>query len=563
MREVQVDTELETTPAVIVNAPEPAPARKAKVETKPAEAEDEDEEKEDKATGRKTASMSPTLLKLKTAADLEIRHWLDAISGEAPLRVSIIRREPKTFTDPETGETKKTDGLVQTYDRTIDEIEVQQRHGGGTYQFNVKTKNAAGRWDYFAARTIEIAGDPKLNDVPRARKPEQQPIVMPPARDPSEGKVVEKMFDAMIRERAEERNRPVAPTGPSLTDLAVLMRPLELQIENLTRLLAAKDAELAAARATPADPFRDRMLTTLMDNESARITALRTNHESEVRQLKEGFAQQEQRLREQFARDLDRVERMHDREITMIKAANDQAIAMGTHATNVQKTVLERELASQDKQIAKLDAELVALRAKKDQTIKEKVDELQAIKDLVGDEEGEEESKLTQVISAIGNIPAVAKLAERAAGGLPAEQQQQAQQPRKNRLVRDRSTGEIMMETPKGLVPMKKKPQAVTKTDGEQVEIPAMDEEAVKQAVSFMTSAFQSGTDPKTFADTARPMVPPPVMGAIRTLGVTDFLIKVAKLDGTSPLMTQGGRNWAKTVAKHLLGDTDDLPAAG
>jgi hypothetical protein len=295
-----------------------------------------------------------------------------------------------------------------------------------------------------------------------------------------------------------------------------------------------------------------------MDNESARITALRTQHEAEVRMLKEGFAQTEKNLRDQFQRDLDRVERMHDRELAQIKTGNEQIVGFAKHAADTQKTVLERELSALDKQLTKMDAELVALRAKKEQSFKEKFEEMNALKELVGGDEEAEESTFTKVIGAIGNLPAVVSMAERVgSGGKP---QQQVQEAPKSRMVRDTTTGEVFIRTPQGMVPVKKKPQAITKESGEQVEIPAVDPDMVAQAVSFMEGAYRSGTDPKTFADSARPMVPPTVLGAIRTLGVTDFLIKVAKLDGTSALMTQSGRNWAKKVAAHLLGEEQPAP---
>lgn len=545
--------ELEVAPvAVTPPAAPPTPsAPKAKIaKVKP----DEDPDAlDDEATAEpaRRAKTSSTLERLKTATHMEVKEWLAALASETPIQVIVSRKEPKTFADPVTGEQKKVDGTLQTYDRMIDEQEIQQRHGGGFYQLMVRTKTEKGRWEYFAARSIDVAGDPRLDDVPRAARP------IPPQaapRDPTDGKLGDRMMDLIERQALDNKRPAPVQQGPSLADIAMMMEPFKQQISSLTQLLASKDAELAKAREPATDPFRDKMLNTLMDGESARVTALRTQHESEIRQLKEGFGQTEARLRDQFQRDLDRVERAHDREMAAIKEANDGALAMAKQSNDMQKLVLERELKSLESQATKAEVELVALRAKRDPSIKEKIAELNELKELVGGDEDDDDSTASKIIGAVGNLPIVAKIAERFAGGEPVKPVDQT--PQKPRMVRDDS-GDVFMRTAKGLVPLKKKPVAITKTDGAQVEIPAIDPATVKQAVDYMEGAFRSGTEPEMFAATVRPLLPAAILGALRTLGPDDFLSQVAKLDGTSPLATQGGRNWVRKVTKVLLGDAD------
>lgn len=538
----------EATEAIVVPPPAPEKAPKTAIE--------EDEEKEQKGA----TNISPTLLKLKNAAEMETKAWLDAIVGETAIKVSLIRKEPKFHRDPETQQDVKVDGNLETFDRTIDEDEIQRRHGGGTFQLVVKTRNSKGQWTYFGAKTVEIAGEPSLRNIPRTPKPEKEPTIVMPQKDPTEGKIVEKMFGYMMEENRSSRHQPpvVQQTGISAETMQAMIKPLEVQIASLTQQLAAKDAELRHVRENAGkDPFRDKMLDTLMGGESSRIVALNEGHASEIRVLKENFRADLERERDRHQRDIERMEKAHERELAAIKASNDQSIQLSTQKADITKMVLERENNAYQKTIERLTDELTALRAKKEQSIKEKVDELAAIKELVGDGDGEEQSKLEQVIGAIGNLPAVQRMAAKAMGeGEP--QQAPAQQPAapKNRIVRDKKTGEVSMLTPDGKqMPLAKRPVQVTMASGQQVEIPSLDPAQVQQAVTYMENAFQAGTDPETFAAGARPFVPAPVLGAIRTLGISEFLSKVGKIQGTSVLATMRGRQWAKKVAAALLGE--------
>ncbi len=550
----------ETKPLI----PPPEPTKDAKT----AKAEKGEEEGDDEEKAEKGTNVSPTLLKLKNAAEMETKAWLDAISGETAIRVRLLRKEPKQHRDPETQDMVKVDGTIQVFDRTVDEEEIQKLHGGGTFQIVVQTKNAKGQWAFFGAKTFEIAGDPNIRGIPRTHTPpKNEPTVVMPQKDPTEGKLLDKTFGFMMDELGRARHQPPQQisTGIDPATMQAMIKPLEIQIAALNELLKQKDAEIARVRETAGkDPFRDKMLDTLMDGDSARVRALNENHASEIRQLKEGFRQDLERERDRHQRDVERMEKAHERELSAIKGSNDQAIEMAKQKGDVTKMVLEGQNKQLEKQVERLETEIATLRAKKEQSIKEKVDELQAIKDLVGDDDEEEASTIEKVIGAIGNIPAVVKMAERASGGgqAPAQQQAQPQAP-KRQIVRNKETGEVSLRTETGqLLPLKKAPVSVTTGEGKQVEIPSIDPEQVKQAVGYMESAFRSNTDAATFAATARPFISDTMLGAIRTLGITEFLVKVGKIDGVSVLSTMRGRQWTKKVAAALLGDDDAPPAA-
>lgn len=552
--------------AITDDAP-PPPSRLIPPKTEPKTAIEEDEDtKAEKAEKGGGYNMSPTLLKLKNAAEMDTKAWLDSISGETALKVKLIRKEPKTHRDPETGDMVKVDGTIQNYDRTIDEDEIQKTHGGGTFQLVIQTKNNKGQWGYFAAKTIEIAGDPNIKSVPRTHVPLARDQVVTPQKDPTEGKLLDKTFGFMMDEMRLQRTQPPpAPvsTGLSTDTMMAIIKPLEIQITALTAQLAAAQAETAHVRETAGkDPFRDKLLSTMMDTESTRISHLRMMHESEIKQLKEGFVQDLKRAEDRALRDIERIEKAHDREMAAVKAANEQAILMAGQKADMTKLVLDGQNKQLEKHADRLETELTTLRAKKEQSIKEKVDELQAIKDLVGDDDDEESTKLEQIIGAVGGLPVVQRLAERMAGGQTPAQQQAQQQPQKPTLVRDKETGEVGLRKPSGeIVPVKKRPVQVATADGTQVEIPSLDPAQVKQAVTYMEGAYRNGTDPVMFASTARPFVNDSMMGVIRTLGISEFLTKVGKIDGSSVLATMRGRQWAKKVAAALMGE-DDQPAA-
>ena len=77
-------------------------------------------------------------------------------------------------------------------------------------------------------------------------------------------------------------------------------------------------------------------------------------------------------------------------------------------------------------------------------------------------------------------------------------------------------------------------------------------------AVNLLEGAIKNGTDPVTFAESARSMVPADILAAVKQLGVDAFLKSVAKLEDGSPLATMGGRNFLRKVVKYLSDGTTE-----
>lgn len=514
---------------------------------------------------------SKEMIALKNADQMAVKEWLEAMSGQATIQVIVNRREPKMFRDPKTQQMVKCDGMIAKYDKVIDEAELRDAHGGGTYALKVNTRNARGNWEYFTQRTIEIAGDPRIDDVPRNFAPQSSsPQVIQHQPDPVASNLMGRAFDFMAQQATEARRAPPVQHGLDHSQIATIIAPLQATIATLTAQLEAANRNVDAARkdAKEGDPYKDKLLEKMLDTDNARVQSIRMQHESEIRVIKEQAIAVEGRLRDQFQRDMDRMERQHEREIANLRASYDTQKSSLESSQATQKLVLDSEVKRLEREITELKTENAALRAKKEQSLSDKIKEMKDIKELVAgdsDDDDEEKSTLQTIIEAAGNLPVVASLAERFGGGgqqqaAPQQVHAQVQPPQhapRRRLLQNKTTGAVVIQHPDGRI--EPAGQAIPSADGKtQLKIPPLDPATVKTAIEYMEGAFRAGTEAKMFADTARPMIPANVLAAIRELGIDEFLAKVAQLDATSPLATQGGRNWRRNVAKHLLGEADE-----
>jgi len=194
----------------------------------------------------------------------------------------------------------------------------------------------------------------------------------------------------------------------------------------------------------------------------------------------------------------------------------------------------------------------------------------QALKDAIGGDEAGESSavaKIVEVISspAVGEV--VGRMFHRPAATAPAQPPQvHPVAPSRPMVVKDR-TGQAFVQvvTPQGvqLTPVRKKPKVITTDAGQQVEVPPMDPADVRTLIGYLEAAFNGGQDPQILAQSARAMVPEPIIAWIKenttadVNGVDLFMRKVANLPGSSPLATLAGKKWLRKVGKALTGDTD------
>lgn len=541
-------------------ATEAKPAKERKKEKKREDAEGGDDESP-------RARLSAELKKLTESEDATLRDIVDALGDEGSFTIKIWRQEPEWFTDGN-GKRHSTRGYLETVDRKIDEQWIQNKYGGGTYKLTIRKRGGG----YLTHRTIPIAGNPDLSTLPNAAaQPTQQLRTEPAEPPPIIGKALDMMQSQL--DKAEARaDRAAGGNGSDSALLAIMREQLAAASAEKLEMQRRLD-ELAAAIRRPAEPtaedkFKDRFLEKMIDQDSARITALRAQYESEIRQLKESAIENERRIRDQHERDLKDRTASHERELALVrqtfeaqiatlKASHEISLATVKASGDTTTKITEAETRRLDKENNHLREELKELRAKKEKTIAEMVKELNSIKELVGDE-GEEASTAEKIVEAVTNPDAIAAVTSIFQKNQPAAAtppQAMAPQRPERRVVKNRVTGEKMILEGNQLRPAKK--ISPPGTPPEVAALPEIDPEDIKRVVDYLESACTAGTDPQIVISSFGSFIPEPIRVAVRDLGGVDqFLMKVAKLPSTSPLLAnQAGKNWCRKLSKALAGE--------
>ncbi len=549
---------------------------------------------EEERVGRGGAVSKP----VRAARDKEDENllaWLSSLAGDAPIRVAVNRIEPREFTDPTTGERKKVDGFMRRYDRPVDEDEIQKNHGGGTFKLTITKKDPAGRYNYFGGRTLEIAGDPKLNDVPRQvgeKPPAPAPVIQP--KSELDSPVIARLLDHTLRPQAP------APAPDIMGAIQMAIGPFRDSIARLESQLERRDVEIRELRkGDPSkDDFTQKMLDKFVDQDSARLQQVRMQFESEIRMLKEQALATENRLRDGFERDKEALARSHQRELDMMKSANDLKVAALEQSFQLQKSVLEGDNRRLQREVDDLRGDVKELRNKKEPSFKDQISGMRDMKEMIedvvgGGEEKEEKSTVTKFVEGLAQSDIVAGFAQKVlsgGGGQPmpvaTPPQQQLPPPRRGpRLIRDRRSKQVYATDGRKMVPVIRRdqvpqvdsspqvegeaapvtadgvPQAVaTEAVPEQVQpeiaVPYIDPEVVANALDYMVKAFGNNVDPDTFVVSVKMFVPKDVIDALGAMGPEQFMIRVGNLPEDHALLTQKGKNWSRKVARLLVGES-------
>lgn len=531
----------------------------------------------EEAPGKKPPPpVAPKLTKpmqeIRLGEDLALKDYLDMLGPDGSIRVRINRESPKTLRV--NGRDYPTAGHLATVNECIDEEWLSSEFGGGTYNLTITSRRKAegGSYKYAGHRQVVVAGDPKIE-----RLPTNAPATPSGPTPPSEsGGAVKEVMSLLKEELAHARE--VKPQG---IDPAVQMvidqvrddaRRRDLQMEKL-------QAQLEQARKPAEDPFRERMLDKLIDGDSARVTALRTQHESEMRVLKEGHQQDIRLIEDRHDRSMRQMQQTHELLLANLKASYEREIAalntshqVSSTATATTKdvtvTTLNAEIRRMETELATLRTENKDLRERKDKSPLEMLKDMKVLKEAFNDgDEGdgsgstikEIASMIPSAIEGIGGIIASRTAAAQQPQQVQARAAAQAQQQRPR--VVTAPNGERFVQAGNKVIPAKPKPKVVTTDAGEQIEIPKIEEPTLKLIISQLEAAFGRDEDPNIVAQSAKAMIPPDILAWIRqhhseqTSGVDLFMQKVAKLPGTSPLATQGGRNWLRKVGAILIGE--------
>lgn len=518
---------------------------------------------------------SKVMQQMHNNEDRNLVGWLEEIAPGGAIRVKVTRQSPKVWKGLNVG------GVLQTYTQQIDEDFIRDHHGGGDFYLIVQKPRPNGSgWVYAGGRVLTIAGDPRTDDVYRDKSGE----VAPAAAGPTNGIVdralssmerqLEREQERQERERRQDRQQP-ASSAPDSEYLRLLMAPMQKQLDHMGAMLRDKDHQLDQARLVPPPPrdeFRDKMLDKMLDGENARITSLRSQYESELRQVKQSAMDNEARLRDSFDRDKLALGMSHDRELSTLRSSYDMRFSAQESSGATSRALMDGEIRRLQADLSEAKHELATLRLKKDKTILEQATEFSAIKeaisDITGGDEAKDKSGFEKALEFASNLPAVQGALQKVVSGETApavdqngnrpQQAQQVQQTSTRPRLLTGPDGNLYKQLPDGNVQLVRRraaqaPPVVTVGSGEAA-AQNISPGTIKIAVDFLEAAFRSGQESDQVATSVRSMIPAEVLAVIRARGVDAFLADVAKIEATSPLATQAGRNWVRKVGKALLG---------
>ncbi len=575
---METEIEMEETvdavpPPVLVTEEVTAPAKRVKSEAKESKEAKDGDDDEPTVPG-KGGALSPEMKAHKVNEERTLREIVEAFGDSTAYKIKVTRKSPQTVKDRATGKVHTTAGFLEHVEGIpIDESWLMDRYGGGKYELIFRDRDAKGRWKYAAQATIEIAGEPDLRALPGAGA-EPAPSSGSSGESPTMAKAALDLMNEQLR-RAEER----ADRGPAKTDdgmLDLMREQLRASRDELAMLRAEiRDAANRPPPQTTDDRLKDRLFEKLVDGDSARITAVRTQFESEIRQIKDSFREDEKRLYDRFERERQDLRNAHERELALLRTTHDTALtsakmsyetqlAAAKSSFDTQKEILKADNARLTRENERLADDVKELRAKKEKSLVETAKELETVKEALGLGDGEDRGWADKLADFASNPEAISALGQviRGPGAqavAPPVQQQAAPVRTKPRVVRDKTDGKKYIEHPNGTRqgPLPEKPPAGAM--GAPPAAPPIDPAVMSQMVVMLENAYSNGTDPDMVARTAKPHVSDSMLMLIRDVGGVDaFLSKVAKLPGSSPLLsTQAGRNWVRKVGKGLVGDDE------
>lgn len=546
--------------ALVDTAPEPEPKPEVKGDAKPkaekpapkVKAKEEDEE-ESGGAGR--VAMTKEMKEIQANEDRAVKDTLDDLGEVGSFKIKLSRVEPEEFPDPVTRVRVKTAGHLRDYFEKIDESLIQKNHGGGRYRLQFFKKNGqGGKMTFFTSRTIDVTGDPRLDDVPRTipAAPTSGPtVMMPPAED---GKVATAALG--MAERMMDKMASQQPPAADHKPYEMMIQAQAAQIERQSLEMAELRRMIATANQTPKNPLEDKLISKLVDEDSARMQALRMQHESEMRTVKEHQYEDIKRIEQRHERAMADMKASFERELASMRNTQDILRSTQQTSTEVSTKMLEGQIRSLEREVASKDKELAELRARKDKSLIEQIKEMKTLKEAItGDEDEAEQSTVDKLIDAVPQMmPQIQSMFGKGpqAAAAPAPVQQA---PRKRQVIKGPQGERYIQGKDGNLVLVAPKPAPLAPGEPQ---IPQVPPAQVAQIVNLLERAFEGNQPPEVVAQSVRPMIAgqEEILQAVRALGGVDaFLAKVANLPSSSPLLTQAGKNWVRKFSKELVGD--------
>ena len=316
-----------------------------------------------------TSNSGNTVRKMRDEDDQSVREWIETLAGDSAVRVQIIRKKPTVGPNGES-----IGGQLETVEERIDEDYLREHWGGGDFQLKIQRPNGRGNYEYFRARTIKLAGEPKMDGRVLLPGHGGGSAIAVEQADP----LADKAFETMERnmQRAQERADKLEDSmrgnsGMDIAALQALNAPIIAQLEASRRETADLQRMLyeTMGKKPEGDPFRDKLLEKAIDGESSRIDNLRERFMSEMRQLKEGHSTEIKMIREQQRDDMKQQDRRHEREIDMMRNSYEAQVKSNDVAYGTRTDGLKSETDRLNRELSEARTELGTLRAKKDMSL--------------------------------------------------------------------------------------------------------------------------------------------------------------------------------------------------
>ena len=501
-----------------------------------------------------------------------IYDWLTGF-GSRTLKVTLKRTYPMTYKGVQ------VKGVVGVYDQPISEEDVRDEHGGGRFQIIVnypKRNSKTGKMNmaYGGSRTFEIAGPPKIDPLLHGDDDEDDDDSGNGASDGPIGQAMS-MAERLSREARDEARQLRNQQGSgSLRDLAVLVDPLKEQNAALARLLAQRDTQILELATKPVDKSgEDRLFDVLGNKETSHANALdaiRQQHDSELRQLREFHREEIRRREDRLGKEIESARQAHQRELDTVKLAHQQSLDSQRHGFEMRIEGLKEITKRLERELTEARTELAALRAKKDMSPTDQMQNLVTLKQgmealgLAGGA-GDEPNKGTieRILEGAMNSPLAEALADRLGGVTPEQMEaMQAAQAQPEAMIAVRGPDGQVRQLPASMIARAQAARAAQEEAEAQPEgppAPQLDPKDVERAVMFIEAAYKNGTDPGVLAASARNMLPEAMLDYLKQVGVDHFLNNVAKIQTGSPLATTRGRTYVRQVATFLISGSTDL----
>jgi len=435
--------------------------------------------------------------------------------------VGVSRLQPKVYPDGTPAE-----GILDNHNRVIDESDIKAMYGGGTYRLRVAVADSGGTYKFIkgGSRTVRIAGPPKQNGV----TPTAQPT----------GKVEQAGVAQQALNMVKDNTRTMLDRVDNLNQQR--SPQTEMLMEEL-RSSRESNAELQRLLFSGMNNgHSEKLISQMMSTEASRIESLRAQFESERSAMAQRHQHELDQARATHAQEVRRFEVAQEREVGALQRSYQMQI-------DTMKISYEGQIASLNRELSVAQGEIAALRAVKDKTFAEQIQEINMIKDLVGGEGDKEASGIERFATAIGGPLMEKVLGGGPAAGISAASMAVAPEPAPTHQIVSQG-GEQILHRPDGR-------KQVLREKGIHDGDVSLSDKDLLTAEKFLAAAFYQGHPPEVVASSVSTMfsgVSNKITHLANTVGIDSLLMRLTKIAPESPLLGPDGREWFENVAKSL-----------